>query len=489
MPLYIAGYDAAGEIAQYSQDDLCRQQHADAVAQRPDRCAEHRRHAVRHRERRWQPVRDRRDLVLGRRRSRRTGTPTPTAAAPASRSRSAGSGEHQVSCNASTTPSDANGTHGESPTQTWSLKIGAPTVLGVGFAKYVGLKCHVVKKRGDDPGSLGHPPRGTARRSGSRPKAAPQDRARSPSAMPRPSASASSSGCRSDATGRSSRHHGKVVYRKKVEHKRVVVRRTGRPRPTEHVRHGHATTVSGWLGLTDGTALAGQPVQILTAPNNGLGQFAVAATATTAPDGTWTADLPAGPSRIVEASYGGAAGDRRRPPPGRSRSSCRPGSSSGASRRPAIAWGQSVTIKGKLLGGYLPAGGVNVRLRIGIGKDDKTTYGVEEHVAGNGASTPPTRSALGAAEIHRRYWFQIATLPAGNYPYSPSSSEPDLRQGRRPPSASPAQKASPPRLTVGAQRASRDRVAPESCLRDGLLPRVKSTVQTATQGSEADLTR
>jgi hypothetical protein len=86
-----------------------------------------------------------------------------------------------------------------------------------------------------------------------------------------------------------------------------------------------------------------------------------------------------------------------------------------------VAWGDSVAITGKLKGGYLPAGGVNVRLRIGIG-DAKATYGVQEHVAGNGRFTTTYTFGAGAARIHRRYWFQIATLPSGNYPYAPSSS-------------------------------------------------------------------
>ena len=221
--------------------------------------------------------------------------------------------------------------------------------------------------------------------------------------------------------GKIVRHHGKIVYRKKVEHKRVAVTPHWKSKATEHVRHGHATTVSGWLGLSDGTALAGQTVQILTAPDNGLGQFAVAATATTAANGTWTADAarrarpgssrpptPAAPT--TEATVSGQVKVVVR-----SRIKLKSVTPS------RVAWGQSVTIKGKLIGGYLPAGGVNVRLRIGIG-DAKATYGVQEHVAGNGRFTTTYTFGAGEARIHRRYWFQIATLPSGNYPYAPSSS-------------------------------------------------------------------
>ena len=60
------------------------------------------------------------------------------------------------------------------------------------------------------------------------------------------------------------------------------------------------------LGLPDGTALGGQVVSVLTAPDNGLGQFTQAAVPTTAANGSWSARLPAGPSRLVEAYYAGA---------------------------------------------------------------------------------------------------------------------------------------------------------------------------------------
>ena len=68
-----------------------------------------------------------------------------------------GLGEHSGrAATRSTTPWMHTASTASRQTQTWSLKIGAPTVLGVGFAKYVGLKCHVVKRAQDDPGPLGH---------------------------------------------------------------------------------------------------------------------------------------------------------------------------------------------------------------------------------------------------------------------------------------------------------------------------------------------
>jgi hypothetical protein len=329
-----------------------------------------------------------------------------------------GLGEHTVSCNAYNNAVDANGTHGESPTQTWSLKIGAPTVMGVGFAKYVGLRCHVVKRRETIRGHWV-----TRTRHGKQVKVKSRTRhtiVKVTKCHPETKRVRVVARVPVKHHGKIVRRHGRIVYRKRVEDKRVVVMPHWKSKATEHVGYGHATSVSGWLGLSDGIALAGQPVQILTAPENGLGQFAVATTATTAPDGTWTANLPAGPSRLIEASYGG--GGATEATVSDQVKVIVPSKIEIQSIAPArVAWEQSVRIKGTLLGGYLPAGGVNLRLRIGIG-EAKATYGVQEHVAGNGRFTTSYTFGAGESRTHRRYWFQIATLPSGNYPYAPSSS-------------------------------------------------------------------
>jgi hypothetical protein len=61
-------------------------------------------------------------------------------------------------------------------------------------------------------------------------------------------------------------------------------------------------------------------------------------------------------------------------------------------------------------------------LRIGYKKTYKTTYGVHEHVSGSGQFRTSYTFGVSPASIHRRYWFQIASLPSGNYPYTPSAS-------------------------------------------------------------------
>ena len=78
-------------------------------------------------------------------------------------------------------------------------------------------------------------------------------------------------------------------------------------------------------------------------------------------------------------------------------------------------------ITGQLLGGYLPAGGALVRLRIGQGSTYQF-YGVQEHVTGNGRFTTTYTFGDGQASIFKSFWFQIATLPMGDYAFAPAAS-------------------------------------------------------------------
>ena len=95
-----------------------------------------------------------------------------------------------------------------------------------------------------------------------------------------------------------------------------------------------------------------------------------------------------------------------------------------------VPWGGTVRIVGQLVGGYLPPGGALVRLRIGYGSA-RTTYGVQEHVTGDGRFSTTYTFGLGDPSVFRTYWFQIASLPMGNYPFAP----PRLAGGRSPSAA------------------------------------------------------
>ena len=101
------------------------------------------------------------------------------------------------------------------------------------------------------------------------------------------------------------RRHGHVVKVKRIKIVRVVVPPHVIAKTSRLVGFGRGTTVNGYLGTASGIAIAGHAVSVLTAPDNGGSQFTQAAVVTTAANGTWTAKLPPGPSRIVEAVYGG----------------------------------------------------------------------------------------------------------------------------------------------------------------------------------------
>ena len=297
-----------------------------------------------------------------------------------------GLGEHQVSCTAYNNAVDANGVHGASQTQTRSIKIGTPTALTITVSTLARLRC--------SNGAVGQIKCDLKRK-------------RVPVLVQVPL----------KRHGKVVKRHGKVVYRTRVERRNVVVP-PGKLK--KRVGHGHATTVSGWLGLADGTALAGQTVEVLTAPDNGLGQFTPAAEVITTDNGTWTASLPAGPSRLIKATYAGSATTERSQ--SGEASLLVPAKVELKSVTPRhVAWGHTVTIKGRLLDGYLPNAGINVRLRIGIA-NAKTTFGVKEHVSGSGKFTATFTFGPDDPRVHRTYWFQIASLPAGDYPYTPAAS-------------------------------------------------------------------
>jgi hypothetical protein len=323
-----------------------------------------------------------------------------------------GIGDHHISCAAAGNAVDGAGRHAWSSTTTWGLSIRQPTVSGIGFSTMVdGLRCRRTRERITIPAHWV-----TVRRRGTAIRI--KERAHT-------------------QTVKVIRCHPRIVHRRISVW--VTVKRHGRKRrvkrektirvvelphavshSSRRVGHGRPTVVNGWLGMANGTALAGQRVVVLTAPDNGLGQFSPAVATTTASDGSWSAELPAGPSRLVEAVYGGAA--TLEPVTSAQVRVLVPGIVKLISVTPRrVAWGGAVHIVGRLVGGYLPSGGALVRLRIGFGSA-YTTYGVQEHVTGHGRFSTTYTFGLGDASIYRSYWFQIASLPMGNYPWEPSSS-------------------------------------------------------------------
>ena len=206
-----------------------------------------------------------------------------------------GVGEHQVRCFSENNAVAANGTHGSSATASFAIKIGIPTVTAVAFSSIVDkLRCHRVMERVRVPARWvrvhGHR---VHRRAHSKTETVTKCHPRT--VLERRTVTVKV------------RRHGRVAKVKRVKTVRVVLLPHVVNHLSRRVGHGKATTVSGWLGTSSGTALGGQTVVVLTAVDDGQDVFAPAAAATTAADGSWTATLPAGPSRLVEAEYGGGA--------------------------------------------------------------------------------------------------------------------------------------------------------------------------------------
>lgn len=105
---------------------------------------------------------------------------------------------------------------------------------------------------------------------------------------------------------------------------------------------------------------------MITAPNNGSSAFTQATTAVTTASGAWSATLPAGPPRLVEAVFNGSSttgssssAQVRVIVPARVRITIRPR---------IVPWGSTIQIIGRVLGGYVPTNSNLLRLDVGIGR-------------------------------------------------------------------------------------------------------------------------
>jgi hypothetical protein len=127
------------------------------------------------------------------------------------------------------------------------------------------------------------------------------------------------------------------------------------------VGFGRPFTVHGLLITTEGVPVAGVPVSIQTAPDNGLNQFTGVASATTSSSGAWTATLPPGPSRTIRAVYGGSA--TVLPAAGEAGVNVPAKITLSVSAR-SLPWTGVLVLHGHLDGGYVPPDGVALRLLI-----------------------------------------------------------------------------------------------------------------------------
>jgi hypothetical protein len=184
----------------------------------------------------------------------------------------------------------------------------------------------------------------------------------------------------------------------------------------QRVRFGHKVTIHGLLQTAQGIPLAGVPVRILTAPNNGFDQFTQAAVVTTDGVGGWSATLPSGPSRKIEAIYDGAPTILPAGATARIVVTAKVKLTSITPNR--LPWGQTVRISGRVLGGYIPAGSKLLRLDIGVVGLSKI-QGIP-NIALDGRFSINYTFNPGSGVV--RFWFQVSTLREAGYPFSPGRS-------------------------------------------------------------------
>lgn len=328
-----------------------------------------------------------------------------------------GLGAHQASCYAQNGAVDAHGMSARSATQTFNLSIRQPTAQAVTFAHIAdALRCRTVVQKVRVRGKSR-----VIRRHGKRVLV----RGRTRTLKKRVRRCHARTVKRTvwvvlKRHGKPVKRHGKIVRVRRV--RRVVVLPHPVLKAKRRVGHGRATTVSGYLGLADGTPLAGRAVAVIAAPDNGLGQFTLPiATVTTSASGTWTAKVPAGPSRLIEAVYGG--GPTEEPAGSAPVTLTVPARLRLLSVTPRVPWGGAVHIAGKLYGGYLPPGGAVIQLREGYGRHARTTFGVLHHVTGSGRFLTTFRFGPGPAGLHVRYWFSALLVAHPDYPWAAASSQ------------------------------------------------------------------
>jgi hypothetical protein len=200
---------------------------------------------------------------------------------------------------------------------------------------------------------------------------------------------------------------------------RICSRSTASLAAGADVAFGRSVRVQGLLMSSAGLPLASQPVAVLTAPDNGSDAFTEATAVTTGTDGRWTATLPPGPSRLIEASYAGSA-------------TVLPAIGSATVVTPAkieltsvtpdrTAWGSTVRITGRVLGGYIPASSKLLRLDLGVvGIPGLSKIQGIPNVSPDGRFTTTYTFAHAYGVV--RFWLMVSSLPEADFPFAPAHS-------------------------------------------------------------------
>jgi hypothetical protein len=205
-------------------------------------------------------------------------------------------------------------------------------------------------------------------------------------------------------------------------HRWKVIRhcRTRKLKYTHTIRAGyrHKVTVHGLLATSQAVPLPGVPVVIYTSPTNRPSAFSAVTTVRTDRAGLWSARLPAGPSRHVEAVFFGSS--TLLPATGGAKVNVPARIALTASPR-QLSWNAVLTLRGHLVGRYIPHDGVALRLLaqypgssqpkvlLALRTDSAGRFRIRWRFgSGNGTATLPFWISTTAAET--------------DYPFAPGSS-------------------------------------------------------------------
>jgi hypothetical protein len=324
------------------------------------------------------------------------GAPDVTYAGPSAQVPVSGVGTHTVQCYAENNAIDTSSAPARSSPASWTMSIRQPTVSSITFGTRLvdALRCRRIEVRVHTQARWV-----TVRVDGQRVRV----HLRATTHVRR------EVHCHARVAIRKIRVRGRIVRR------RVVLLPHRVQVSTQRIRFGGTATVGGWAGLADGTALAGVPVSLITATDNGRNHWRLTGTATTNADGLWLAKINAGPSRLIAAAYPGSgttepasSGTVKLLSPARVTLQIRP---------QRARWGRTIRISGRVLGGNIPAGKL-LRLRIGT-EGIYSTVGIPD-LERRGRYHTTWTFAPGHGRV--RYWFSVSTLPEADYPYTQTSS-------------------------------------------------------------------